>query len=585
MPTKPQLLTVSSASKAFEEILASEIDIDSVDRNLSPSTSFRDHLWAIFGLRPAKHHNIWIDALEDENIRRLLIIVPPGHAKTTVAGVAYPSWRIGQNVSRHFMYMSSTATQAEKQSGAVRDLVVSEGFQKWYPDVMKSRTKPWAQDKWYLERPIVWDKDPTMLALGVEGPALGSRADEIIFDDVCDIENMSTAANRAKVANKVKAVAFSRQSGVSKNTRMVSIMTRWHAGDLADLFESRGFKVIWMPAFGYWDYVHPWLQEGNVLKLSDLHKLPFAKDLDNGNALWPEEYPNHYLEQFKEDTDIWQLEYQGMPVTAGGNLFDLDCFRLWSHEKLETEEKVKIMPDPYHVRAVLQFWDTASKLKSTNDYTVCETWVVMPDGYYLIHTLRTRIDFPTLVKKVKDHYLNPPPIPGPDGERVSVLPRVVYVEDSSNGVGTALIQTLRGEQEEARIPIVGIPPDAPKEERIEKASYQFREKPFYVPGHATAYTGLTLQEFLDEHLGFPKAKKDDLPDVSAYASSKLSQFRVDDDGEYQNLVLRSKDNGNKLDIEEDETTGKAFSRLAMTGGFSARKITRGKFGVANKLRM
>jgi len=49
MPTKPQLLTVSSASKAFEEILASEIDIDSVDRNLSPSTSFRDHLWAIFG--------------------------------------------------------------------------------------------------------------------------------------------------------------------------------------------------------------------------------------------------------------------------------------------------------------------------------------------------------------------------------------------------------------------------------------------------------------------------------------------------------------------------------------------------------
>lgn len=552
-------LSQEDAAKAFAEEAAASIRFrENRKPDYKPKLYLIDHIRSVFGLEPARHHRVWIDALQDESEKRILIVCPPGHAKTTVAGVAYPSWRLANHIERHFIYFGNTGTQAEKQSVAIRDLMVSDQLREWYPHVERSKTKPWSGPMWYLERPTVWDKDPSMLALGVDGPALGARADEMLFDDVSDMDNTATSYQRKKVRDKVAAVAFSRQSGSSKNTRMVAVMTRWHTDDLANFFEKEGFKVIWMPAVGYWDYVHDY--KGKI-SLSELHKLPFAKDLMNGGELWPEEYPREFFAPFIENSPwIWQLEYQGMPVSAGGNMFDEKCWRLWSEDKTEDTKAI----DPYTIRAVIQWWDTASKTGSQHDYSVCETWAVGADGYYLLHTWRGKVQFPELVTQAKKLYEEPPGIwDAAQNRYVQIRPRAVYIEDSNNGVGTALLQALS----ETRMPCRPQGISGSKEERGEQAAYHLRELPFFIPLEQRKYEGFDRETFIDEHLSFPTGQHDDLVDVTSYAVNHLHHYKVDSSGNYDTFLARNR---------ALRTTDAA--RLQVLMGNGRPRISRGTFG-------
>lgn len=332
----PQPLNFQDAARLFSDDVNEEIApvVSDIPHDLDPVDSLADFIRYVFGLEPAAHHLEWIAALEDEqNYPRLLIVAPPGHAKTTVAGIAYPAWKIAKNPAMHFLYYGNTQTQADKQSTAIRDLMLTPKVQRLFPAVKRSR-KGWAGNQWFLEREEVWDKDATMLSLGVDGPALGARADEFAFDDVADPQNMSTVAQRRKVRDQVAAVAFSRQGGKSRGARrMVAIHTRWHEEDLTNFFEDEGFKTIWMPAEGYWDVVKPNMRPG--FRMSDL-ALPewreLCAQLDGKRPLWEAEYDAAYFASYKrpELHDIWSLQFQGLTIRPGGNIFSVEQFKGFS---------------------------------------------------------------------------------------------------------------------------------------------------------------------------------------------------------------------------------------------------------------
>jgi hypothetical protein len=75
-------------------------------------------------------------------------------------------------------------------------------------------------------------------------------------------------------------------------------------------------------------------------------------------------------------------------------------------------------------------WDTASKTSDLNDYSVCTTWSVERDKYYLLNAIRRRLNYPDLKRAIVAHakeYGSP----------------TVVIEDKSSG--TQLIQDLRNE--------------------------------------------------------------------------------------------------------------------------------------------
>jgi hypothetical protein len=47
----------------------------------------------------------------------------------------------------------------------------------------------------------------------------------------------------------------------------------------------------------------------------------------------------------------------------------------------------------------VQSWDTAFKEKESNDFSVCTTWAVTQNGYYVLDLWRKRVEFPELKKQ------------------------------------------------------------------------------------------------------------------------------------------------------------------------------------------
>lgn len=56
------------------------------------------------------------------------------------------------------------------------------------------------------------------------------------------------------------------------------------------------------------------------------------------------------------------------------------------------------LPDKFEF--VFQSWDTANKASELSDYSVCTTWGVYRNCFYLLHVLRERLLYPDLKRRV-----------------------------------------------------------------------------------------------------------------------------------------------------------------------------------------
>lgn len=138
---------------------------------------------------------------------------------------------------------------------------------------------------------------------------------------------------------------------------------------------------------------------------------------------------------------------------------------------------------------IYQSWDTAFKTKEENDYSVCTTWQISEDGYYLLDCWRDRVEFPELKKAVQHFY-----------ERYK--PREVLIEDKASG--QSLIQEL---QRSTRIPIKPIKVNADKIARVNAVT------PLFESGKVKIVLPNSLSEvIINECEEFPSGEFDDIVD-------------------------------------------------------------------------
>ncbi len=201
----------------------------------------------VFDLWPAAHHEVWVELLSDPRLNRLLIIAPPGHAKSTWCTIIYPAWLVGRQPSVNILLVSATAAQARLFSAGVREAVVgSPAFADIFPGLAPDRKRGWGQNAWFVQRPPDSNKDATVAACGVGGPLIGRRADVIIVDDPCDQANTTTVARRDKLWQWFRQTLLTR---LRPNGRVIVVMTRWHEDDLAArLIRSGEFAVCHLRA-------------------------------------------------------------------------------------------------------------------------------------------------------------------------------------------------------------------------------------------------------------------------------------------------------------------------------------------------
>jgi hypothetical protein len=153
------------------------------------------------------HHRSWIDILEGSepsymhssmvyepaSPKRLLLNVPPEHAKSTVITVNYCVYRIAMDPNIKITIVSKTQERAKEYLYSIKQRLSHERWAKMqavYGSAggWKEDADTWKADRIYLSRDST-EKDPTVQALGVGGQITGARSNLIILDDVVTTSN------------------------------------------------------------------------------------------------------------------------------------------------------------------------------------------------------------------------------------------------------------------------------------------------------------------------------------------------------------------------------------------------------------
>ena len=156
------------------------------------------------------HQQDWIDVLEGNepswlhdsivyekgNPNRLLINVPPEHAKSTVITVGYSTYRIAMDPNVRIIVVSKTLNKAREFVYSIKNRLSHPNYSKLQQVYgpaggYKQDADTWKTDTVYLgqEARDSSEKDPTLQALGIGGQIYGARADLIILDDVITTAN------------------------------------------------------------------------------------------------------------------------------------------------------------------------------------------------------------------------------------------------------------------------------------------------------------------------------------------------------------------------------------------------------------
>ena len=106
-------------------------------------------------------------------IDRLMVLMPPGSAKSTYASMLFPAWWFTQHPGSSVIATSHTTSLAEHFSRQVRELIREYGDQLGYGLRSGSR----AACQWQTTGRGEY------FAAGIRGPLTGRRADLVIIDD------------------------------------------------------------------------------------------------------------------------------------------------------------------------------------------------------------------------------------------------------------------------------------------------------------------------------------------------------------------------------------------------------------------
>ena len=288
-------------------------------------TAFATLALAAEGHRPAAHHRLILAELEalarGEN-DRLILLLPPGSAKSTYASVVFPAWWLAHNPRANIIAASHTAALAQHFGRRARNLAREHQRRLGFALALDQR----AATDWMTTT------GGSYYAVGVRGPITGRRADLILIDD--PVKSHAEADSPAARAHLWQWYQSDLVSRLKPGGKIVLIMTRWHEDDL-------GGRLIAEASLGG--------DRWRVLRLPALAESNDPLGRAPGAALWPEWENAEAIARKRRIVGerAFAALYQQQPRPAEGLLF-----------RPETITRLDAAPAQY--RARVRAWDLAA---------------------------------------------------------------------------------------------------------------------------------------------------------------------------------------------------------------------------------
>jgi predicted phage terminase large subunit-like protein len=290
----------------------------------------------------APHHKLLTDALDEVEkgeCDRLLVMMPPGSAKSTYGSVYFPEYFAGRNPQLSIIAASHTTELAERFGRRVRNGVDDIQFKNLFNVQLAADST--AAGRWGTSH------GGEYTAVGVGGSITGRRGDLIVVDDpVRSREDADSDRVREKTWEWWTNDLLTR---LKPGGRIVVIMTRWHEDDLAGRLlerEPQRWKVIKLPMIA-----------GDADPLGR----------EPGERLWKEWFTDAMVLQAQADPRSWISLYQQEPRPLEGAEFK----RTWISRYNVAPKKMNkvILVDPAGDPS-----KTATTKRKKSDRTVM--WVV-----------------------------------------------------------------------------------------------------------------------------------------------------------------------------------------------------------------
>ena len=240
-------------------------------------------------------------------------------------------------------------------------------------------------------------------ATSVSGTLTGLGGDMFIIDDPQKPADAQSDARRSSVNQWVSNTLMSRLDN-KETGAIIVVMQRVHADDLSGhlLSCSTDWELLSLPAIAEAD---------ESVAIGDgefFHRKA-------GEALHAAHEPLATLRKLQRTlgSDIFAAQYQQCPAPPGGVMIRREWLRYYD-----------TAPERTYRSKVIQSWDTAAKNGAQNDWSVCTTWLLHDERYYLLDLVRDRFEYPHL-RNVAIELAR------------AYRPDAILIEDASTGVALA----------------------------------------------------------------------------------------------------------------------------------------------------
>lgn len=180
----------------------------------------------------------------DKQSANKLIQLPRAHLKSHILAT-FAAWLIVRHPEITILYVSATAELAETQLYAIKNILGSNIFSKYWPEYLnpeEGRRNKWAASKIiidHIQRAKEGIRDATITTAGLTTNTTGWHADVVIADDLVVPENAYTEDGRDSVVKKASQFTSIRNAGGFT----VAAGTRYHPADIYGVWDAQMVEI------------------------------------------------------------------------------------------------------------------------------------------------------------------------------------------------------------------------------------------------------------------------------------------------------------------------------------------------------
>lgn len=320
-----------------------------------------------------------------------LIMLPRAHLKSHMVAT-WAAWITVRHPEVTILYISATADLAETQLGAIKNIMESSVFQRYYPEYIhpqEGKREKWTNTRISIDHPKRRQegiRDATISTAGLTTNTTGWHADILIPDDLVVPENAYTEDGRDSVAKKASQFT----SILNAGGFTLACGTRYHPADIYATWKTQEYDL--------------YNNEGEIVDRAMVWEIKEHTVETDQMFLWPKTMRPQDGKFFGFDAQVlakiraqyvdrvqFFAQYYNDPNDAGSNRINADRFQYYDKKFLKQEGGYWFYKGKkLNVYAAIDF---AFKINKRADFSAVVVIGIDGDGYiYVLDIERFKTD-------------------------------------------------------------------------------------------------------------------------------------------------------------------------------------------------